>query len=185
MTENHFAKGIAFTSFPYKGYTINVTCRDGGKDEAEASMLAIMDILNEVVLPSSMEDALEVPYDEKPVTLEGVTGMDLGLLERAPKAADFKQGQVYEILVDEYRIRDGSIGFYKKGLDFALCTHKLNEQGMKKMTEVFKTDRWGEKFVASEERQAMPGGDLIIGIIGGNLNSKDNPYKDLHHQRRP
>jgi len=126
MTEKHFAKGICFTSFPWKGYTLNLTVRDGGQEEAEASLLALMNILEEVVLPSSMEDALEVEFTgtpSSPVTLEGVTGMHLGLLERAPKAADFKQGQVYEILVDEYRIRDGAIGFYKKGLEWAMCTH--------------------------------------------------------------
>ena len=177
------AKGIAWTNFPYKGYEISLTVRDGGREEAEASLLALMDILNDVMLPTSMEDAVEVPFGE--VTKAGVMGLDLGLLKYAPKASDLKPGQVFEVTVNQYKLRDGEIVFGHTESKYPLHTHKLNDYGVNKMAEIF-TDKWDSVFIGATDYYPILNGDLIIKIeCSDKLTDQGNPYRNLVGQRRP
>lgn len=192
-------KGIAWTLVEYKGHKISVTVRDGGYQQAKDSadgLFTLIDTLEEEHgttpflernnLHAKMFDGVEeVPFGEdKPVTLEGVTGMDLGLLKYAPKASDLKPGQVFELTANEYKLSDGKLAFYLEGSDYPLHTHTLNEYGTKVMANLF-TDKWDKIFSSSQDRQPMPKGDLIIKIeCSAKLTKEDNPYRNLVAVRR-
>ena len=136
------ALGIAWVTIPYKGHRINVTCRDGGKDEAEMSLLAIIDILNENVIMDKEIDFVPVP-DFTDVPLVKAPG-DLGLLEYPPKAKERNSGDVYELTVNEYTNDGQKVQFYAGG-EYPLHTHYLGEYGNKIMAEVF-IPEWAERF---------------------------------------
>ena len=181
------AKGIAWTNFPYKGYEISLTVRDGGREEAEASLLALMDIINEVIDPTRVDASLEgvEPIEFGEVTKAGVQGLDLGLLKYSPKASDLKPGQVFELTSNQYKQRDGEIVFGHTESKYPLHTHKLNDYGVKKMAEIF-GDKWNKGFKACQEWQPIPKGDLIIKIeCADKLTDQGNPYRNLVGQRRP
>ena len=187
MTEKHFAKGICFTSFPYKGYTVNLTVRDGGRQEAEDSLLALMDIINDVIDPTrvdaGLEDVKEVEFGE--VTKAGVMGLDLGLLKYAPKASELKPGQVFEVTVNQYKLRDGEIVFGHTESKYPIHTHKLNDYGVKVMAKIF-TDKWDSVFIGATDYFPIPKGDLIIKIeCSQKTTDQGNPYRNLVGQRRP
>lgn len=181
------AKGIAWTNFPYKGYEISLTVRDGGRQEAEDSLLALIEIINDVIEPTRVDASLEdvEPVEFGEVTLEGVTGMHLGLLKYAPKASDLKPGQVFEVTVNQYKQRDGEIVFGHTESKYPIHTHKLNDYGVKKMAEIF-TDKWDKAFIGASEYQPIPKGDLILKIeCSEKLTEQGNPYRNMVSQRRP
>ena len=184
------AKGIAFTNFDYpvgnRTYRISVTVRDGGRQEAEDSLLALLEIINEVVDPALVETMLkDIPeIDPDGISEDRVTGNYLGLLDYAPKSSELEPGQTYELAVDQYTLKDGEIQFWKGGGQYPAHTHKLNDVGVKKMAELFTVD-WDKHFPKGEY-QPIKGGTLIIKIEGSQkLTSKGNPYKNLVGKRRP
>jgi len=181
------AKGIAFTDFQYKGFKISVTCRDGGKKEAEESMLAIMDILNEYVIPDM--NVPEIPFDEPdPFDDKPTNPAEYGLVDKFPAAGDWNPGDEYEMLVTQYRIKDGALEFYKDDYEYPVHKHFLNEYGSQKMAELFVPD-WDKHFNATEQSPIV-GGDLIIKVVGSEKrresgSGRGNVFRNLEGQRRP
>ena len=169
------AKGIVWTTIPYKNYRLNITVRDGGKEEALDSLTAMIAIIDEYVEPEA---------ESVPERTPSVGGQDLGLLEYPPKAGDRVSGDVYEITVNEYTNDGAKIQFYRGG-EYPLHTHYLGEYGNKVMAEVF-VPEWIEHFPIVVDRTPITGGDLILNIlVSDKLNKKDNPYVNLVNQRRP
>jgi len=188
------ALGIAFTNFDYEGlsgnrYRISVTVRDGGRQEAEDSLLALLDIINDVIDKQFIPDYEDIPerdFDGQVVTKDKVTGNYLGLLDYAPKSSDLKSGQTYELKVNAYKLKDGEIQFWNKDHQYPAHTHKLNEYGVKVMAEVLDHPGWDKQFKQSDNIEDFPGGEGIIKIEGSKkLTSAGNPYKNLVGFRRP
>jgi hypothetical protein len=177
--------GIAFTNFDYKGksgknYRVSVTVRDGGQEEAEASLLALINIINDVI-ELDIVDPLPALDEVEPVVFGG---SDLGLLEYPPKAGERKVGDVYEITVNEYTNDGAKIQFYAGG-EYPLHTHYLGEYGNKVMADVF-VPEWTTHFPVANERREILGGDLILRIlVSDKVNKKGNPYVNMVNQRRP
>jgi hypothetical protein len=204
------AKGIAFTSFGYKKYKLSVTVRDGGASLAIDSLIGLLDVIDKAeelgCVPflernnlnvDLIESATEIPFG-KPAEEDPFAEFSAptdpatyGVLEFPPKASEVNPGDEWELLVDQYELKDGAISFYKENseYEYSYHTHYLNDHGVKKMAELF-TDKWDKIFTSAPVKAFMPGGDLVIKIVGSDTrrtkgSGKGNVFRNLEGQRRP
>ncbi len=191
------AKGIAFTSFEKNGWVISFTVRDGGRKEAEDSVLAVLDIINGVLEPEGCipfrsytnrwaedtpasvaqaqvqpesaddEDPFLIPQELEPA--QAPTNPTLyGVVDFRPPAGDLNPGDKFEILVDQYILADDKIIFCKEGNEYPeIHTHNLNDYGKRDMQEFFGAN-WGAVFVPTVDIANIPGGAFVIEITGSN-----------------
>ena len=191
-TETTEALGICWTNLPepYKGCNLNVTVRDGGEDEARASLQALKNIIDDEIgepeeikrVAGSVEVARANFSDVPLVSAPG----DLGLLEYPPKAADRNPGDVYEIQVQKYTRNKKKISFYIDDNEDPAHNHYLSDYGKGQMSQIF-TDKWDEIFTEAADPKGIYNGDVILRILISDKKHQQYNfyYANLVNQRRP
>ena len=203
MTE---AKGICFTNFRYKDrYNVSVTVRDGGREEAEASLLALLDIINDVIEPTLVQtheiDFDGVDFDDtgepqrtpaKPAQQppKNPAQYDVEVVEKLMKAGDWQPHDEQWIQVDEFKRDDKCVEFFKANDQHKVHTHYTNTTiGFDKMNQQF-TDNWQKYFPETAgKRFPIKGGSIIIKIVGSETrrtsgNAAGNVFRNFEEMRR-
>ncbi len=156
---------------------------------------------NIVSAPSITDDPFPItPVDEVPQTAvelaQELGGVEVDpfneshveLVDRLKKAGEWKTGDVQEVLVDQYKMGEGKIAFYKEGNEYPIHTHYLNEIGVKVMSQVFKNS-WDKTFKNDNVLHPFPGGPMIIAVKGGKVRTQGqgagNVFRNLASARRP
>lgn len=109
-------------------------------------------------------------------------GKDWGLCKYPPKASELKFGDRFEVEVDSYKVKDGSIQFYGTG-EYPVVTHNIkSDYPRERFEEIFK----GWKPNDDGETHTLNPLILTIQCTGPDKQTKQgNPYKNLDGARRP
>ena len=211
-------EAVAYTSMlSPTGLVVNVTNRAESTVVAYANLMEAVVVMQgdgfvpfernynkaqeNIVSAPSIDPFPVTPVDEVPQTAVGLA-QELGgvevdpfsvvptveLVDRLKKAGEWKTGDVQEVLVDQYKMGEGKIAFYKEGNEYPIHTHYLNEVGVKVMAQVF-TNAWDKTFKNDNALHPFPGGPMIIAVKGGKVRTQGqgagNVFRNLTSARRP
>jgi len=104
------------------------------------------------------------------------TGRQMGLLEYAPKAADTKPGDVFQIEVNEYKATAKRVVFWKSGGQYPTFTHYLtSDYGLNKFRELFK----GWNPIEDDEHHPLSKPIILTIVTSDKPNKNGNFYRNL------
>lgn len=107
-------------------------------------------------------------------------GKDWGMISYPPKAAELKAGDVYEVMVNEYKAVAKEIAFWQKGGQYPILTHKMtNDFAIEKFQKLFKG------WQPTEDGEHHPLTPMILTVVGSDkTNKNDNHYHNLEAVRK-
>ena len=195
-------EGVAFTSAMKDGWQVSVTERAGGSAEAVANLEATIELMKaEGYVPfvntynkapsaanqtegSLVETAKELGGVEK-LTTEEKNSIAEGCVE-VPEGHNYlgiKPGKLEEINAnDSYQVRadvysyDGTwVNFFYGDDSMSVAGHYYNSKiGQKVFTQMFKWEP-----VMNADKKPIPGGDVLLYILGVKGKNSDDIYHNI------
>lgn len=194
------AGGVAWTEvWTTDGIKVNLTSRAQTPAVAIKNLLAaieetgVLTVRPAVNVPQRNDSPPDpFPFDEPPYehvpqpskpaqSAVPTTGQDFGLLEYAPKASETKPGDVFEIVVNEYKAEPKKISFWRKGAQYPSFVYNMTtDYAIGKFMELFKG--W-EPAEDGEHHDINP--PIILTIVTSDKANKNrNYYRNLEAVRR-